>query len=267
MNHKLRVSPVELAFSLRQREARDRTGLYLAEGVRSLCRARDSAIPIHQVLLYPSELKSPRGQVLVRQLKRDSIPVTTIKNGPYRALGKSSQPQGLIAVLEQRWSDLKKTVPRRASNWLMVRHIRSTGNLGSMLRTAEATGVAGVIFLGTQTDPYDAGAVRASMGSLMSLRLLRGNHHEISQWTFKHRCRVYGCSGEAERTYHELNLSKRPTVLFLGEERRGLSERDEELCDDFISIPMTGRVDSLNVSVAAGVVLFEIFKQRGFPGA
>ncbi|MDF1666473.1 MAG: RNA methyltransferase [Planctomycetota bacterium] len=266
MNNKLSLSPLEQAFSLRQRGQRDLAGLYLAEGIRSLCRARDFSIPILQVLLYPKELKSPRGQVLIRQLKRDGIPVTTIKEGPYRALTKSSQPQGVVSVLEQRWSDFSTTRPKRASNWLLLRHIRSSGNLGSMLRTAEATGISGVIFLGTQTDPYDAGTVRAAMGSLMSLKLLRGDHHEIAQWTFKHRCRVYGCSGEAEKAYHELSLSKRPTLLFLGEERRGLSERDAELCDDFISIPMTGRVDSLNVSVAAGIMLFEIFKRRGFPG-
>ena len=263
---KKRFYPLDQAFALRSREARDATGLYLTEGVRSLCRARDFGIPIHQVFAYPKEIKSPRAQVLLRQLKRDGIPVTTIKVGPYKALTKSSQPQGVISVLEQRWGQLSKTAPRRGSHWLLLRHIRSPGNLGSILRTAEAAGIPGVIFLGSQSDPYDPGTVRAAMGSLLSLKLLRGNHDDIAHWTFRHRCRVYGCSGEGERAYHQLKVSKRPTLLFLGEERRGLSERDRELCDDFLSIPMTGRVDSLNVSVAAGIVLFEIFKQRGFPG-
>ena len=266
MNQEQLSCPIELAFSLRQRDRRDELGLFLTEGVRALCRARNQGLAIQQILVYPKELNSPRGQILLRQLKREGVPVLKIKAGPYRSLIQSSQPQGVIAILEQQWRRLDRVVPRKASHWLLVRHIRSPGNFGSMLRTAEASGVSGVILLGTQTDPYNPGTVRAAMGSLLSLPFSRANHHEIAQWTFKHRARVYGCSGTGSKPYNELTLSKRPTLLFLGEERRGLSERDRELCDDFLSIPMTDKVDSLNVSVATGIILFEIYKQRGFPG-
>ena len=122
--------------------------------------------------------------------------------------------------------------------------------------------MAGLIVLEPQTDPFDEGVVRASMGGIFSLQLARATHDELCEWASDRRCSIVGMSPRGDTSYTAIDI-RSPVVIFLGEERRGLTERELSICHSTAGIPMRGHADSLNIGVAAGVVLFDLLRRRG----
>jgi TrmH family RNA methyltransferase len=142
-----------------------------------------------------------------------------------------------------------------------VESIDSPGNLGTIVRTAEATGVAGIFLIGADADPFDPAAVRASMGSLFSQKLMKCTAREFTDWTRSSRVSVIASSPAGLLDYRALRY-RRPVVLLMGSEKHGLSEHLIEISDFTVRLPMLGSCDSINVAVATGVLLYEIFNQR-----
>ena len=143
----------------------------------------------------------------------------------------------------------------------MLDTVRSPGNLGAMLRTSEAVGGAGLMLLGDAVDPYDPATVRASMGSLFSQRIIRTTPMEVARWARRPHCLLVGGSPAATTDYQAIDY-RAPTVLLLGGERKGLSAAVQALCDVVVRIPMVGQTDSLNLAIAASLLLYEVFNQR-----
>ncbi|HEX2979947.1 MAG TPA: RNA methyltransferase [Anaerolineaceae bacterium] len=145
-------------------------------------------------------------------------------------------------------------------NWVALDSVADPGNLGTILRTNDAVGGAGVILLDHSTDPYDVTAVRASMGAVFSQRLVRASLSEFAAWKQRHSVAVIGTSDAAKMDYHQTHYPS-PMVLLMGSEREGLTPQHIAICDLMVAIPMVGRSDSLNLAVATAVVLYEMFNQ------
>ena len=143
----------------------------------------------------------------------------------------------------------------------MLDAVADPGNLGTIMRTADAVGCRGIILLGHSTDPYDPTAVKASMGALFSLELFQSDWQPFAQWQRDHRITLVGTSDHAETDYQAIKY-RRPLVLLMGSERHGLSSEMMTACDHLVQIPMVGRSDSLNLAVASAVMLYEIFNQN-----
>jgi TrmH family RNA methyltransferase len=139
--------------------------------------------------------------------------------------------------------------------------VRSERNLGSLIRTSEAIGGDGFILVGPRIDPFDPAVVRASMGALFRQTLIRTNECSLRNWVRRHRCRVIGASPDGSAELHRFDYP-RPTILVLGEERRGLTPLQRDLCSDLVRIPMVGAVDSLNLAVAGSLLLYEVYRAR-----
>jgi TrmH family RNA methyltransferase len=248
---------------LLERSERRRTGRYIAEGIRSVARASERSGLIETLIVAPAYLTIPFGQALARRLAAGGVATLEVSPDVYRLLARSDEPQGLAAVVRQQWASLDEVVPSGPACWLAVERVRSPGNLGSVLRTAEAVGVAGVILLGTagdRADPYDPAAVRSSMGAVAALRFVEASGRELAGWARRHGCLVVGASSGA-LDYLAVSYPDR-VVVMVGNERRGLAAEHRAICDRLVGIPMVGRGDSLNLAVAAGVVLYEVFNQR-----
>jgi TrmH family RNA methyltransferase len=139
--------------------------------------------------------------------------------------------------------------------------VRSEGNLGSLIRTSEAISGAGFILVGPRIDPFAPAVVRASMGALFRQTLIRTNERSLRNWARRHRCRVIGASPDGSADLHRFDYP-RPTILVLGEERRGLTPLQRDLCSDLVRIPMVGAADSLNLAVAGSLLLYEVYRAR-----
>ena len=247
--------------SLQSCQGRSRTGLYIIEGIRHLARAVAQNCPIESVFLDPSVLSSPFGQKLARRLRKRGVFGVRLSPQLYRELSLAAEPQGIGAVVRQQWTPLAGIRAARDSFYLAVESIESPGNLGTIIRTAEATGISGIFVLDSESDPYDPAAVRASMGSLFSQKLTRCTPREFADWAKSCGVAVVGSSPAGMLDYKGLRY-RWPAALLMGSEKRGLSEHLAETANLMVRIPMRGGCDSINVSVAAGVLLFEMSSQR-----
>lgn len=247
--------------SLQTWQGRSRTGLYLIEGIRHVARAAEQHDLIDSVFLDSSVLSNPFGQKLARRLRQRGVPGVRLSPLLYRKLTLALEPQGIGAVVRQQWIPLASLREVRKSFWLAVESIESPGNLGTIIRTAEASGVTGIFLLDSDCDPHDPAAVRASMGSLFSQRLTRCTAHEFADWARSSGVTIVGSSPTGLLNYKALRY-RWPAALVIGSERQGLSEHILEVSDFTVRIPMRGTCDSINAAVATGVLLFEMSSQR-----
>jgi len=251
---------------LQRRDERERTGLFLAEGMRFVAQAAEAEGEIETVVVAPELLTHPFGQKVARRLRRAGVRSLEVTPEVFHSFSLTEEPQGIAAVVRQRWEPLDRVLPSDGLCWTALSTVHSPGNLGTLLRTSDAVGGAGLILLSPDADPYDPATVRATMGALFSQRFVRATAAELRRWKERHRCALVGTSPAAEEDYHTAAYPP-AVVLFMGGERRGLSPEELALCDRVVRIPMVGRSDSLNLAVAAGVLLYELFNQRRVPGA
>lgn len=251
---------------LSHRHHRDRLGLHRVEGIRGVLSALDRDAPSVDALLVSEPLlQNPHAQKRVRLARRAGVRVVRVTPEVFRRFMTTERASGLAAVVRQGWTALDACVPEQGLCWVAVGALRSAGNLGTLLRTAEAVGAAGVMFLSPQTDPFDPDVVRASMGGVLRLCLVRCSADALGAWAQRHGCAVVGTSPQGPWTYSEAPLSNRMVVVF-GEERRGLTDGELQVCTQLVRIPMVGHADSLNVGVASGVVLFDLLRRRSAVG-
>jgi TrmH family RNA methyltransferase len=253
-------SAVKQIRALRSRKARDDTGLFFVEGIRIVGEALTSGAEIESGAVAPELLTSPYGRDLVGGL-RDRAPVLELSADVFRSISAKEGPQGIGAVVHQRWEALEGVDPIADFCWVALDTIQDPGNLGAILRTSDAVGGAGIILVGPTTDPYDPSALRASMGAIFSQRLIRADFDDLVLWAREHDCMLVGTSGAAATDYHEAHY-RSPAVLLMGSEQKGLSDVQRAACELLVSIPMVGRSDSLNLSVATAIVLYAIFNQQ-----
>jgi RNA methyltransferase, TrmH family len=252
--------------SLRHRKEREETGQFFAEGIRIVAEAVDLQAAIETCVVAPELLTSSFAKEIVEQLRSDDVPCLEVTADVFRSLSTKEGPQGIGVVVRQRWQSLEDSTSAGGLCWLVLDQVQDPGNLGTILRTSDAVGGTGVLLLGATADPTEPSAVRASMGAIFSQRLVRTRLEDLAVWKQRHGVFLVGTSDAAESDYQSVTY---PTnlALFMGSERLGLSEEERSICDLMVRIPMVGRSDSLNLAVATGVMLYEIFNQRRQPGA
>lgn len=254
-------SLVETVRTLRDRRQREQSGLFVAEGLRSLFAVERAGCRVRGFVISKTRLDHAPAQAVVARYETLGVPVEHIAPRDFDALAVSSDPRGIALIVEQRYAALPRIRSGRPATWLALQLVRSAGNFGSLLRTAAAAQVNGVILIGDQTDPFDPGCVRSSMGGLFSVPLIRASYGAFESWKRKSGCLVVGTAVNATRDYHSVGYL-RPVVLMLGEERRGMTQKQKALCDRLVSIPMPGPVDSLNLAVAGSLMIYEALGQR-----
>ncbi len=247
-------SGIDVFRALRRRAERDGSQRYVVEGARFVHEAIRTQTRIEAALIAPGLLDRSSSDA-AGALVRRGIHVREVTDVEFRELSVAVEPSGVAAIVRQRWTTPARPGRREAPLWLALGHVRSPGNLGTILRTAAAADVAGVLLLDRATDPFDPVAVRASMGAVMAVRLVRMTPSHLAAWSRRVRATVIGTSATARRDYRDLPCS-RPRVVMLGCERRGMSPEQRRVCDLSVAIPMAAGTSSLNVAVAAGVLLF-----------
>lgn len=246
--------------SLRNRHEREQTGLFFIEGIRIVVEAAQAGARIETLVVAPELLKSQIGQETVRQEQARGGPVLEVSAQVFKSLSVKEGPQGIGAVLHERWEPLDEVRLTNDLCWVALDAAQDPGNIGTILRTNDAVGGTGIMLLGNCADPYDPSALRASMGAIFSQRLVKASFADFARWKERHHYTVVGTSDSARLDYRAAHYHT-PLVLLMGSERQGLSAEQQAMCDQMVCIPMAGRSDSLNLSVATGIVLYEIFYQ------
>lgn len=247
------------------RAERQRSGRFFTEGVRFVRRALDAGrYPIDVVYLCPELLReTPGASRLIDDLDRAGVARNVLSIAQYHGLSPAAEPPGVAALCRGSTARLAGTPPEPIA--VALDTIRSPGNLGTLLRTMEATGATTLFLLGDAIDPFNPKTVRATMGSLFGVRIVRTSPDAFDRWRARHGVALVGTSPNAGLDSRTFEYPPR-CVLWLGGERKGLSDAQQASCDSVVRIPMCGPVDSLNVGVAGSVLLYEVYYQR-FGGA
>lgn len=245
---------------LSQKKYRKETGLFFVEGLRSVGEALQTGAAIEALVVAPGLLVSEFGQSLFVQAQEQDIETIEVSEAVFNNLSPKGASQGIGAVVHQKWQNLNDSPVNQQDLWIALDAIADPGNLGTIIRTADAVGCKGVILLGNATDPFAPTSVKASMGAIFSQNLIRTDWDTFLQWRKNHDLTLTGTSDRAELDYQMVKYID-PLVLLMGSERHGLSEEMMAACDHLVSIPMAGRSDSLNLAAASAVMLYEIYNQ------
>lgn len=241
--------------ALQQRKERQKTGLFLVEGILPIGAALESGWEITHLLYDPKRLESDFGRQLVKQVEAKGGEVRALSSEVMETLTEKDNPQGILAVVRQRKRTLDTLSPDTLRFGVALVSPQDSGNLGTILRTLDAVGGDVLFLLDGGVDPYHPGTVRASMGALFWIPWVQASFAEFLTWARRHGLFLLGTSAHAARDYRTIRPSQ-PWVLVLGNEQKGLSPEQRAACDAEVALPMRGRARSLNLAVAAGVLLY-----------
>ena len=247
--------------SLHERKFRKQTGLFLAEGTRICAEAASLGWTMHRLAFLAGREGDRMVRPLLEALERDrGRPLPMIESLLSR-ISRKDNPQMVLGAFEQRWLAADDITSGPADCWIALDRVRDPGNLGTIMRTADATGARGIILIGDCTDPYSVEAVRASMGAVFNVGLATMTEDEFIAFAGAWPGRVTGTALPASMDYRTARYDG-PMILLMGNEQAGLPDRLQQACDQVIRMPMMGRSDSLNLAVATGVVLYEVLRNR-----
>jgi TrmH family RNA methyltransferase len=246
---------VKAVRALHARKGREESGLFLAEGLKLVGEAFELA-RIPRILLYGPEARSlPLLGRVAQATEAAGGDVIEVSREILEKVSRRDNPQTVIAVFEQVFADLGQLRPDTAGCWVGLQAVRDPGNLGTIVRTADAAGCGGVILIGECCDPYSVEAVRATMGSIFAVPLFRTSEADFIAWRARWPGAVVGTLLSAQLDYRQADY-RRPTLILMGNEQAGLPPELAAVCDVNVKIPMRGRADSLNLSVATGIMIY-----------
>jgi TrmH family RNA methyltransferase len=247
---------------LASRKFRQREGLSLAEGIQPVWQAVEAGAPIETLIYAPDLLRYQPAVEMVLDAERRGVRVVRLSGDLFQRLSDRDGAAGLAAIVAQRLASLEDLPAGPGSVFVALHEVASPGNLGTIIRTANAAGARAVILVGATADPYDPVAIKASMGAIFSVPAARAAaSDEFFAWAAGRDLAVVTTSARAEQTVWEARYPD-PLVVMMGSEGPGLADADLRRGRLQVSIPMTGTAESLNLAVATGVVLFEVVRQR-----
>jgi RNA methyltransferase, TrmH family len=245
---------------LRQRKEREASGRCFVEGIRLVAEAAHGGV-IERLLVAPELLRSDFARELIAAQSALGTPVSEVSATVFAGLAQKDGPQGLAAVARQHWQPLESLSMERTPGWVALVEPADPGNLGTILRSIDAVGAAGLIIVGSGADPYDPAALRAAMGATFAVRLAQASWAQLDGWITATGIPLVGTSDQAPTHFQQVSYAQ-PLVLLMGSERQGLSPEQQARCDMLVHMPMHGRGDSLNLAVATSVMLYELLRQH-----
>ncbi|ANP88116.1 TrmH family RNA methyltransferase [Rhizobium leguminosarum] len=243
--------------ALTNKKSREESGTFLAEGLKLVIDAIELGWAI-RTLVYA---KGAKGKPLVEQMAAKTVAsgglVLEVSEKVIASITRRDNPQMVVGIFEQRWTPLKGIRPSEGETWVALDRVRDPGNLGTIIRTADAAGASGIILLGETTDPFSLETVRATMGSVFAVPVARATPEEFIAWRKSAGVSVVATHLAGAVDYRTIDYRKKPVVLLMGNEQSGLPEQLAREADALARIPQQGRADSLNLAVATAVMLFE----------
>ncbi len=250
------------ARSLAQRSARDEHGVFLVEGIRAVWQALDHRADIEVILTAPELLTSDAARSALERAEAVGVRVVPCSARVFERFTDREHPSGIAAIVRAAPTPLENLGIANGSLFVGLYEVGNPGNLGTILRALDAVGGAGLITIGAATDPYHPTAVKASMGTIFSMPIVRlARAEQALDWARTRTVSVIGTSEYAEHTHWEAPLPL-PCMILLGNEGRGLPPELLDACDYQVRIPMEGTAGSLNLAIAAGVLFYEARRKQ-----
>lgn len=241
------------------RKGREREGRFLIEGAREIARAMEARIELETAILSDS-LSDEEARVYADLAKAERLEVLELAEGPVKRLSSRENPAGLIAVAKTPERSLSASKPPKDALILVAVGLEKPGNLGAVLRSADAAGSSAVLVAGG-VDLYNPQVIRNSTGTIFSLLTIAASGREILTWLLQYDIPLVATTPHTDTLFWQADL-RGPVAIAVGPEHEGLSAGWLEASTTRVRIPMQGQSDSLNVSVSAALLLYEAARQR-----
>lgn len=239
------------------RKRREARALFLAEGIRVAEDALDAGVVLRFAVVAPSLEDSPRGRALLERLAR-ATPLRRLTDAGLARLAPTATPQGALLVAEKPAAVLRELEPAERASVLVLDGVQDPGNFGTLVRAADAFAAAAVVALPGTVDPWNAKAVRAAAGSSFHVPIAQATHAEAGRWLRDGGFTILAADA-AGTPIGEVTRGPR-SALIVGNEGGGVGPESAALAHDRVAVPIRGRAESLNVAVAAGILLYELMR-------
>ena len=254
-------SRVKNVVKLRQRRARDRQGKFIIEGFRPLTRAVDNNFQIDELFACPEFFLGDNNEALIERLAAAGASVFETDKTVFSKMAYRDRPEGLLATAPQFARTLAELAPAATGLYVIAEQIEKPGNLGTILRSADAAAVDAVIVCDRCTDIFNPNVVCASVGALFTVPVVETTSAEALAWVGACGVRLLAATPHADSLYTDLDLTG-PLAIAVGAEQYGLTDQWMARADLAARIPMLGQADSLNVATATTLLLYEAVRQR-----
>ena len=255
--------------ALALKKNRDREGVFVVEGQKLVTDALEEGWNVRTMLhsnrLAEDERQSAKIASLAAKIRARGGDVLITNDKLLTSITRKDNPQSVVAVVEQKLMDLRDIAVGKDDCWVALDRVRDPGNLGTIIRTVDALGARGVLLVGDCTDPFAFEAVRATMGSLFHVGLVKLTEERFVEFAgdFKNRGGVVsGTHLKGAVDHRSVDYSTGPQLILMGNEQQGLTEHLVDVCDNVVLIAMDGAADSLNLAVATGIMLFEARRHK-----
>lgn len=246
---------VKAARALHMKKAREETGQFLAEGLKIVTEAVEQGRAPRTLLFGAEAAGHPLLRRAVAATEAAKGEVIEVSHEILEKISRRDNPQTVLGVFDQAFAPLAALDPAAATCWVALEAVRDPGNLGTIVRTADAGGCGAVILVGDCCDPYSVEAVRASMGSIFAVQIARASAAEFLAWRVRWPGSVVGTLLTATTDFRAAAYAP-PSLILMGNEQAGLTPDLAAACDTTVKIPMRGRADSLNLAVATGIMIY-----------
>ena len=253
---------------LQQKSAlRRQEGLFVVEGQRELLHCINAGYEVQTIFVDCEKCAPPH-----TPLKGEITPpwegigeVVEVSSRVYEKIAYRGSTEGMVAVVKTRQHTLKDLEKRMGESplYVVLESVEKPGNLGAILRSADAAGIDGVIICDPLTDLYNPNLIRASVGAIFIVPTVSCTSDECIVWLKEKKIQILTAQLQDSSLYYDTDM-KRPTAIVMGTEATGLTTQWREAADRHIRIPMCGKLDSLNVSVSSAILMFEAVRQRAF---
>ena len=254
---------VKHVYDLRERKEREREKVTILEGYRELSRALALGIRFRECYFAPDLYLGENEPALIENIAATGAEVFETTKEILTKLAYRERPEGLIAVVEMEKKGLESMPVVKNGLYLVAETIEKPGNLGSILRSADAVNATGVIICNRQTDIFNPNVIRASTGAIFSVPVAETSSEEAIEWLRKNGIKSLAATPHTDRIYTDEDLTG-PVAIVVGAEQYGLSDYWMSQADLQVVIPMLGKMDSLNVATAATLLLYEAARQRNW---
>lgn len=253
---------VKNVVKLRRRKYRDQQGKFLIEGYRALLYAINNHYPLDTLYVCPDLFLGENEPALIRRAAEAGTDVVEIAATPFEKMAARGQPEGLLAIAPQVTGDLNQHTPQPQSYYLIAEAITNPGNLGTILRSADGAGTHGVILCDPGTDLFHPDVVQASVGTFFSVPIFISSTEQTLAWCRAHHIQILSATPDTDTLYTDVDLCGSVAIV-VGTERQGLTDTWLKTADFQVKLPMLGQANSLNVAMAATLLLYEVARQRG----
>ncbi len=239
---------------------RKKSGLFLIEGEREIMLAQKGGYQLESILFSPDIISEAK----INKLTNQQIKLIEVSTDVYQKLAYRDTTEGIIAVAKSKSHNITEITFKSKNPLILIAEApEKPGNIGAILRTADAANVDAVIIANPKSDMYNPNIIRSSVGCVFTNNIVTGSTSEIIGFLKEKKINIYCAALQASVNYNTQDFTK-PTAIVVGTEATGLSDAWLESATQNIIIPMQGEIDSMNVSVAAGILIFEAKRQRDF---